>query len=294
MNMSLYASLLSTNHLILSDQSQHSLSLVNILQMLNIKIGSFGTLDPDCLKLAELCSKAVDYPKTGVPVNMAATPRFLIPYKPDWKSDETMNPRWTDYYESTRAIGHLFRAITLEKNVKELSFDSRTSTLADKPKPSGLQPIQVDAITSTLSPLVEEYLRHHPKDWMEAIMPNLLSKYCLQLRYICLTHTLSQDSRAMLREEEIVVGTILAKCSQTRWRKDRIEEMRINTSQLVRLVSAEFRGSDALENLGKAWTAWKYAHAHPHEFGQQSFALIALESVFKAIDELKNIKIDTI
>lgn len=219
---------------------------------------------------------------------MTDTPRFLIPYKPDWKSDEVMNPRWTDYYESSRAIGHLFRAITLEESTKELSFDSRTSTLADKPKPSGPQPFILDAITSTLSPIVETYLWHHPKDWIVATMPTLFSKYCLQLKYICLTHTLSYDPRIKLREEEVVVGTILAKCSQSRWRKDRIEEMRINTSQLERLVSAELRGPDALENLGKAWTAWRYARGHSHEFGQQSFGLIALEKVFRAIDDLKD------
>ncbi|KIJ35730.1 hypothetical protein M422DRAFT_261912 [Sphaerobolus stellatus SS14] len=133
--------LLSTNHLILSDQS------------------SFGTFDHDCLKLAELCSKAVDHPKSGISVDMKEIPRFPIPYKPDWKSDENLNPRKTNYYESSRANGHLFRAIKLEGNTQELSFDSRMATLKDKPKDMQAQaPPPIDAITLTLESIVEEYL----------------------------------------------------------------------------------------------------------------------------------------
>jgi RNA-dependent RNA polymerase len=121
--------------------------------------GSFGTRDRGCIKLAELCSIAVDYPKSGIPVNMADTPRFLIPYKPDWKSDEVINPRRTDYYESTRAIGYLFRAINLEDSTKELYFDPKTSDLKDKPKASCQAPPVIDAISSTLGPIVENHLR---------------------------------------------------------------------------------------------------------------------------------------
>jgi RNA-dependent RNA polymerase len=249
--------------------------------------GSFGTLDFDCLKLSELCSKAVDYPKSGTPVDMADTPRFLIPYKPDWKSDEVMNPRKTDYYESNRAIGHLFRAITLEESTKELSYDPKTSALKDKRKPSDPQPAPIDSITLTLLPTVEIYLQHSSEAGVTT-MPDLFNKYCLKLKYICLTHTLSHDPDIKLREEEVVVGTILAKCSQARWRKDRIEEMRINVSQLVRLVSTELRGSSPLETLTRAWTAWKFTREHCDKYGNQSFGLIALENIFRALDELQD------
>jgi RNA-dependent RNA polymerase len=160
----------------------------------------------------------------------------------------------------------------------------------------------VDAITSALSPIIEDYFRdsehgvataipiedylQYLEHGMEATIPILFRKYCLRLKYICVTHTLSHDPTIKLREEEIVVGTILAKCSQVRWRKDRIEEMRINASHLVRLVSTELGGSDPLETLGRAWAAWKYSRIHSGEFGHQSFGLIALESIFRAMDDL--------
>ena len=37
------------------------------------------------MKLAAMCSQAVDYPKNGVPVNIEEMPRTKLRAKPDWK-----------------------------------------------------------------------------------------------------------------------------------------------------------------------------------------------------------------
>ena len=37
------------------------------------------------MKLAGMCSQAVDYPKNGVPVNIEEMPRTKLRAKPDWK-----------------------------------------------------------------------------------------------------------------------------------------------------------------------------------------------------------------
>lgn len=74
--------LLSDKHLIIADQS------------------SRGTRDEKCIKLAELCSQAVDYPKNvsycfndtsraktntkGIPVSLDDSPRLLMRNRPDW------------------------------------------------------------------------------------------------------------------------------------------------------------------------------------------------------------------
>ncbi len=42
------------------------------------------------MKLAELCSQAVDYPKNGVPVDTEQIPRRIIHAKPDWKKVRTL------------------------------------------------------------------------------------------------------------------------------------------------------------------------------------------------------------
>lgn len=135
-----------------------------------------GTRDRGCLKLAELCSIAVDYPKSGIPVDMIGTPRFLIPFKPDWKAGEVINARRTDYYESSRAIGYLFRAIRLDNCVKELSYDSKTSDLKDKSESSPQPPPLVDAISYTLEPIVEAHMQSLPAE-ITAIIPSLFSRY---------------------------------------------------------------------------------------------------------------------
>lgn len=55
---------ISTRHMMIADQKKN------------------GTLDPDCVKLAELCSQAVDYSKSGNPVSLASLPRSSR-YRPD-------------------------------------------------------------------------------------------------------------------------------------------------------------------------------------------------------------------
>ena len=47
-----------------------------------------------------MCSRAVDYAKHGVPVDLSETklPRYLIPFKPDWHKAEVSDIRDNDYY----------------------------------------------------------------------------------------------------------------------------------------------------------------------------------------------------
>ncbi|GJJ12541.1 hypothetical protein Clacol_006784 [Clathrus columnatus] len=354
--------LLSTNHLILSDQS------------------SLGTRDPNCLELARLCSLAVDYPKSGQPVDIQRMPRFLIPYKPDWKSDEDINPSKMDYYESSRAIGHLFRAIRLEdcndslpnRNTSGVSLGSAASlvTLRDSfnRSPRNITPISsspgsatpntsvcsfgsttlvTGSLSRTTTPqssrplatdlfstaLESEVLRHLqilstpiPFDFSDPTdtdyelynIPPLFHRYAMELKCICVTHTLSYDIDACLREEEVVIGTILGKSKERKWRRDRIEEMRIRASQLVYMVLYELHGGNSFDaitdgkirtlvgitletgptrnsptflgqHLLRAWMAWKYACTHTKLYGNKSFSLLALQVIFKKIEELETL-----
>lgn len=104
--------LISTRHLVLSDQSPKR------------------ALDPDCLVLAELHSTAVDYPKTGHFVEFEEIPKALSKEKPDFMEDEyrvenraTYGSKATrmfnGYYPSQRALGKLFRNIDVPKLLHE-------------------------------------------------------------------------------------------------------------------------------------------------------------------------------
>lgn len=70
--------------------------------------------DPNCMLLAELHSIAVDYPKTGIPVKHQEIPRTPAMI-PDWSLSE-LGETYRDknkVYESQRALGFLYRAISL-------------------------------------------------------------------------------------------------------------------------------------------------------------------------------------
>ncbi|KAF8798201.1 RdRP-domain-containing protein [Phlegmacium glaucopus] len=243
---------------------------------------SQGLHDPECIMLAELCSHAVDYPKQGIPVDLDDNklPRALIRCKPDWHAAEVVSPRQTDYYESSRALGLLYRSITLGD---------------PQPIPPVLpvQPLS-DPITLTLLESVQCHLgesaivNNHPSE-----LQKLFRRYADELRYICATHTLSDAPGVRLLEAEVVVGTILAKCSQKRWRTDRIYRMRLHASALVKHVrrnlieSMNGTVSELIAGLQLAWSAWDLSLRRRNEFGANSFGLIALDRVFDCLDEIE-------
>jgi len=260
--------LLSDRHLVIADQSK------------------FGTKDSKCLELASLCSQAVDYPKNGVPVDIHELPRPLIPYKPDWHKAEDAAPRNTDYYESHRALGDLFRNIT----IVEPSIPSPISAAGNDVK---IKPLS-DTISMALKPHIERQLHHFRNEDKEVgEMTKLFQRYVDELRYICVTHALSDAPDVRLTEEEVTIGTILAKCTQHRWRTDRTYRMRLHSAMLVRDIGNKLfqltetpSAGELLYGLQQGWLAWDFSTRNKTIFGANSFGLIALRVVFNALDQL--------
>ncbi|EGN95598.1 hypothetical protein SERLA73DRAFT_162413 [Serpula lacrymans var. lacrymans S7.3] len=263
--------LVSDKHIVIADQSKH------------------GTLDQNCLKLSALHSQAVDYPKNGIKVDISFLPRSLIPYKPDWHAAEVDSPRKTDYYESSRALGYLYRNITLE--------DLPTS-VPRKP----YEPLD-DPISKVLKPRVKRQTPGYTDpDGESSEMETIFQTYRDELNYISVTHSLTNIPGARLREDEIVVGTILSKCSQKRWRSDRMYRMKAHASFLAHETRRDIRLLDTLEDasegdirkaLLRAWTAWDLSlrKSDPgpdeaHCFGAHSFGLIALGIVLDCLEKL--------
>ena len=209
-------------------------------------------------------------------------PRTLIRCKPDWHKAEVVSPRETDYYESDRALGFLYRSITLDEPEPML------------PVPP-VQPLS-DPITLTLLESVQRHLGdsavvdNHPFE-----LQKLFKRYTDELRYICATHTLSVTPGIRLLEAEVVIGTILAKCSQKRWRSDRIYRMRLHALNLVKDVQRNLIESlgdavpvfELVAGLQLAWSAWGFSLRHRADFGANSFGLIALGTVIDCLDELE-------
>ncbi|KAJ7172136.1 RNA dependent RNA polymerase-domain-containing protein [Mycena filopes] len=252
-----------------------------------------GMHDDDCKHLAALCSQAVDYPKQGIAVDLDTNklPRTLIRCNPDWHAAEVVSPRKTDYYESDKALGDLYRAITLDEP-EPISSDAGVASNASIIKNTASNPISL-----TLSPRIERVLPGHtPPDGSCAKTATMFRKYSEELRYISVTHTLTPAPGVNLLEAEIVVGTILAKCVQKRWRGDCVYRMKYHAQTVVRDIQKVMwpreKDSDvSTENLQaallRAWNAWDFSVRHEREFGAKSFGLIALGIMFDCLEPLE-------
>ncbi|KAI0094703.1 RNA dependent RNA polymerase-domain-containing protein [Irpex rosettiformis] len=262
-----------------------------------------GVFDKDCLKLSDLHSDAVDYPKSGQPVPLGEMPRLKFRTKPDWNAPETIRPDPSRYYQSARAIGRLFREIELpavetarqaQRNQRSnLQENSQLPSLEDVLHSFAEDEPQDHAVYDAVFEHVSGYINlgRHDEDVVGELW-ELFENYRSQLQTICADHTLSNAKNAMLTEEEAVVGTIVAKCSQPRKRKDLMSKMREQTGNLVDDTQTGIAGEDGItlgKRLERAWIAFKLAvlEGEYETFGARSFVWVALSEVFDAIKAIE-------
>ncbi|TKA65705.1 hypothetical protein B0A55_11132, partial [Friedmanniomyces simplex] len=123
-----------------------------------------GTFSAECIKLAGMASTAVDYSKTGIPINIKEAPRF-DPRRPDFmapsprvvvsekgyldleenddQDDEAFEGIDTEqkpyrYYQSEKALGHLYRSIDEHQFLTTMQTQHRALTLRSGTPPSML------------------------------------------------------------------------------------------------------------------------------------------------------------
>lgn len=112
--------IIATRHLIIADKKNE------------------GTMDSDCLKLAELHSSAVDFSKTGAAVDVSLMPNYKARFRPDFlspapltqvydrgqiefldpsddRADEEDGPPNHTYYRSEKILGKLYRNVDEKK-----------------------------------------------------------------------------------------------------------------------------------------------------------------------------------
>jgi hypothetical protein len=190
------------------------------------------------------------------------------------------------YYRSDRALGQLFRAVSVGKI----------------PTPSGRLPPGLPVsqghqlIGRTLRPVVEKYcgsqqnLTEHRRDIKE-----IFEQYVVELNHLAYSHALSTDSLAKLQEEEIVLGTIMAPSTQERHRKEMMSSLRLNARELVNLVSSQIGEFDKNSPrselaiiLARVWTMWCLSVQNTGDFGKHSFGLIALDIFFRVLAALED------
>ncbi|KAG7089313.1 hypothetical protein E1B28_011008 [Marasmius oreades] len=268
--------------------------------------------NPNCMKMAELHSLAVDYPKSGNPVPIQTIPKRNNLLLPDWYAPETMykmDP--TKFYPSQKAIGKLFREIKLEAP-QQASQEGRAQRHALRRKHreeddfiEELEGLQIrgddDPLYDAICDRVAEFLDdvdQEVNDESWAHVGNLFRGYRSELETICSTYTLSARRGAMLTEEEATVGTIVANTSQPRKRLDHIGKLREQTDTLVRNVRESLEGDDSVspaESLRQAFVAWEFARSlcvsgfgrGQPPFGARSFWWVTLGAVFEGVKEIE-------
>ena len=264
-----------------------------------------GIFNEDCLKLCQIHSNAVDYPKSGTPVALDSVPRPRMKMKPDWNAPETVNLEIsTDFYQSNKAIGRLFRAINLPPvHPRTTAARRRRQHLHDDTSEadSDLDELfaefcmvdqQEDPLELAVKHRVAEFIPVEPNSRFVKLAMESLNRYSIELQGICSCNTLQRQKAAILSEEEAVIGTIVAKCSRRGRRKEAIGQLREQTGHLVKYVRDELSlsgddDSSEYEWLESAWAAWEVSRYLKDRFGAHSYGWIALSEVFDAIKAIE-------
>ncbi|KAF7782738.1 hypothetical protein Agabi119p4_2114 [Agaricus bisporus var. burnettii] len=259
--------------------------------------------DDDCLVLAKLHSDAVDYPKTGRPVQQDHIPRPRNP-KPDWLAPETLENVLSQggrYYESQTALGKLTRAIDLKAHEPVVAPQSRrkrpmqTATrqiesLADEFSCLSTNDSAISLICGALAPLIKRY--SNPRDPVDTLMAKRIERcfkvFARELNSIALKCSLTNRLYKPLSEDELIVGTIAQKTSQQHLRKDKISKMKELTEFESRKVRNLLEGDEERtpgDYLKFAWAAWNISLVEMRKgtFGAKSFWWLTLGIVFDAI-----------
>ena len=264
-----------------------------------------GIFHEDCLKLCQVHSDAVDYPKNGTPVLLNRVPRLKSDLKPDWHAPETVDLESSDnFYPSQRAIGKLFRAIDLPEVHMHVRDARRKRQRVREDQPEAdldevfaalcMNDSEGDPLESAVEGRVAEFISvDDPNSEYVKLAIESLDRYSKELQGICACNSIQHRKPAPLSEEEAVIGTIVAKSSQRRRRKDAMSQLREQTSFLVKGVRDELSGDDDSSQsdwLATAWTAWKVSRQLKDRFGAYSYGWIALGEVFDAIKAIEQDK----
>ncbi|KAK3356793.1 RNA dependent RNA polymerase-domain-containing protein [Lasiosphaeria hispida] len=290
---------IATRHMILADQREE------------------GTLDADCRKLAELHSSAVDFSKSGRPVDLKdlpmadkSRPDFLAPgpwvsiqERSTLEMDEYIAQNDDDdvdegprhkYYASKKLLGKLYRAVDEQRiwadNIKitpsgDASFWDRLLTKFDLEVVETLGDVTIDWEHRRND---AERIRHAYEDAVSEMMAEW-----------------SEHPSQPLTELEVFVGFVLNKTGvQSRRQRDRSVKLKdefdrvskLTTRQMRRPVSTDRHSGelDALElclacvKVGctkepRRDYAWKRANS-----GIESFRVVAASALLRELNSLKS------
>lgn len=227
-------------------------------------------------------------------MDLKKIPKLKFKQKPDWNAPETVFDL-SRFYKSQKAIGRLFRDIKLpEIDTAKRTQHAQYQHLRDDASLEDIldafsQPVEYEdgSVALEVAARVSEFIRVGVYD-AELITEvwEQYTRYVSDLRGICADFTLSYGKDAMLSEEEVVIGTIVAPCSQARRRRDLMSQMREQATALVDGIRYDLSGEEGTlpeRSLQRSWVAYRLAEIKEETFGARSFTWIALGEIFEAI-----------
>ena len=177
------------------------------------------------MELAEAASHAVDFPKTGTPVEFSDLPRPPSQERPDFLAPETVDSVDNNlYYPSEKLLGILFRNVPEAKLPPELQNDASNTPSDGNCIINAL--MQIDLSELGLPPL------DPPQDDLWDEMLQLLEAYSEHLLSIAQLFSISK-SRRTISEAELISGTITGKRSDHRKRREAVIAMNIQVFIII-------------------------------------------------------------
>ncbi|MCJ1312216.1 hypothetical protein MMC25_005890 [Agyrium rufum] len=264
-----------------------------------------GTLDDRCLELADMHSTAVDFSKSGIPVDISQLPPHQRNYRPDFlapglevtieknleverlKDDEAAEDSVFSkakvlshrFYESQKTLGKLYRSINEARFCQELKSTSTQYTKVTK--------------GSVLSKLWKHVLREATGiSWqcLQNWARDIKESYETNLR-----ETMQEYSSSFYRpldELEVFVGIIIGtRGTQTKRQKETSKEMREKMERDVawiieQIVGRKHEEIDPAASLARALACMSLTVLKP-ESGLRSWTWIAAGTCLRELERWK-------
>jgi len=245
------------------------------------------------LRLAQLHSDAVDFPKNGQPVDPRQIPKLHFDAKPDWDAPEIKRAKESkDYYPSTKAVGHLFRSLRLPERPTTQQRRHVLRPMENQDPTSASGDVLQDPIYSAVRSRVGEFIDVSETTSPDEETKRFFDSFAYEMGHACMRHTISSRRVNILPEEEALVGTILARTPQRKYRQKLISSLREHTTGLVKYLRSEFENREYADEHGRlrfAWGAFTLSvDEMKHEtFGAKSFWWISLGEIFDCIKEIE-------
>ncbi|KAK5553706.1 hypothetical protein LTR46_008252 [Exophiala xenobiotica] len=225
-----------------------------------------STFSSNCLSLADLHSTAVDFSKSGVPVDPKKIPRSPA-YRPDFMAptastkvekgikrpaavdvDVTPNRgRGYRYYESDRVLGRLYRAVDEDTFFQDLE-DETSSLFSMEASNNVLEDIRDWVVSSINYSQVQAYhtMASEVRDYYESNMLEMMSLYAVH-------------RTEHLTEKEVFIGTIMGRSGAgSKHQREQSDYMKTQFNGELRQIKTWMEdqtaddGDDGFESLAAA------------------------------------------